>query len=78
MKRFGIEKAKPVETLLPSHISLSKHQSPQSEEEREYMDRVSYANAIGNVIYIMVYCRPDIAHAMSSISRYMANPRKEH
>ncbi|XP_073105908.1 secreted RxLR effector protein 161-like [Elaeis guineensis] len=42
------------------------------------MDRVSYANAVGSVMYTMVCCRLDIAHAMSSVSRYMANPRKEY
>jgi hypothetical protein len=29
-------------------------------------------------MYAMVYSRPDLAHAMSVVSRYMANPGKEH
>ena len=37
LERFGMEKAKPVEMPLLSHISLSKLQCPQPEEEREYM-----------------------------------------
>ena len=73
-----MEKAKPAETSLPSHMSLSKLQCLQSEEEREYMERVFYANAVGSVIYTMVCCRSDIAYAMNTVSRYMANPGKEH
>ena len=38
LEMFGMEKAKPIEMPLSSHISLSKLQSPQSEEEREYME----------------------------------------
>ena len=73
-----MEKAKLIETPLPSHISLSKYQSSQSKKEREYMKKVPYANAVGSVMYIMVCCRLDIAYAMSLVSRYMANPGKEH
>ena len=73
-----MDKAKPVKTPLSGHISLSKMQSPKTDEEREYMDRVPYASAVNNVMYAMVYCRSDIAFAISQVSRYMSNPRKEH
>lgn len=29
-------------------------------------------------MYAMVYTRPDIAHAVGVISRFLANPSKEH
>ena len=73
-----MEKAKHAKTPLSSHMSLSKLQCPQSKEEREYMERVPYANTIGSVMYTMVCCRSNIAHAVSTVSRYMANPRKEY
>ena len=76
--RFGINKAKPVETPLPGYISLSKIQSLKIDEEREYMDRVPYVSAVGSVMYAMVCCRPDIAFAVSQVSRYMSNLGKEH
>ena len=69
LERFGMDKAKPVETPLPGHISLSKLQSPQTEVEREDMERVPYANAVGSVMYAMVCCRPDIAYDVSQVSR---------
>ena len=76
--RFGINKAKPMETPLSGHISLSKMQSSQTDEEREYMDRVPYASAVNSVMYAMVCCKSDIAFAVSQVSRYMFNLRKEH
>ena len=42
------------------------------------MALVPYASAVGSLMYTMVCTRPDIAHAMGDVSRYMANPGKEH
>ncbi|XP_069152760.1 secreted RxLR effector protein 161-like [Solanum lycopersicum] len=42
------------------------------------MALVPYASAVGSLMYAMVYTRPDIAHAVGVVSRYMANPGKEY
>ena len=42
------------------------------------MTLVPYASAVGSLMYAMVCTRPDIAHAVGVVSRYMANPGKEH
>nr|GEW56554.1 hypothetical protein [Tanacetum cinerariifolium] len=39
---------------------------------------VSYANAIGSLMYLMVCTRPDMAYAVSVVSIYLANPSKNH
>ena len=41
-----------------------------------HMSKVPYASAIGSLMYAMVYTRPDIAHAVGFVSRYMNNPGK--
>ena len=78
LNRFNMNEAKLVSTLLGSHFKLSKEQSPKTEEERDYMSKVPYALAIGNLMYAMVCTRPDIAHAMGVVSRYMSRPGKQH
>ena len=78
LNRFNMNEAKLVSTLLGSHFKLSKEQSLKTEEERDYMSKVPYALAIGNLMYAMVCTRPDIAHAMGVVSRYMSRPRKQH
>jgi hypothetical protein len=57
---------------------LSKEQCPKTHEEAEVMARVPYANAVGSLMYAMICTRPDIAHAVGVLSRYMSNPGKEH
>ncbi|XP_048317899.2 secreted RxLR effector protein 161-like [Ziziphus jujuba] len=39
---------------------------------------VPYSNAVGSVMYVMICIRPDLAHAISVLSRYMANPGRDH
>ena len=42
------------------------------------MSRVPYACAVGSMMHAMLCTRPDISQAVSVVSRYMANPGKDH
>jgi hypothetical protein len=42
------------------------------------MSRVPYSSVVGSLMYAMVCTRPNIAHAVGVVSRYMNNPGKEH
>ena len=42
------------------------------------MSKVPYASSIGSLMYAMVCTRPDIAHAMGVVSRFMSKPGKQH
>ncbi|KAG8474748.1 hypothetical protein CXB51_031715 [Gossypium anomalum] len=77
-KRFNMRSAKPVSTPLAAHFRLSSALSPQSDDEIEYMSHVPYSSAVGSLMYAMVCSRPDLSYAVSAVSRYMANPGKEH
>ena len=74
LSRFNMNEAKPVSTLLGSHFKLSKEQSPKIEEERDYMSKVPYVSAIGSLMYAMVCTRPDIAHVVGVVNRFMSRP----
>ena len=78
LSRFNMNEAKPVSTPLGSHFKLSKEQSSKTKEERDHMSKVPCASAIGNLMYAMVCIRPDIAHAVGVVSRFMSRPRKQH
>jgi hypothetical protein len=78
LSRFSMDGAKSVSTPLGSHFRLTKDQSPKTDKEKAYMSKVPYASAIGSLMYAMVCTRPDIAHAMGVVSRYMSNPGKQH
>ena len=78
LEKFGMQNSKPVSTPLASHFRLSAIQSPQSEIEEAAMSSVPYSSAVGSLMYAMVCTRPDIAQAVSVVSRYMAHPGKVH
>ena len=78
LRRFNMHNAKPVSTPLAAHFKLSSALCPKSDADIEYMSRVLYSSAVGSLIYAMVCSRPDLSYALSVVSRYMANPGKEH
>nr|XP_048329726.1 secreted RxLR effector protein 161-like [Ziziphus jujuba var. spinosa] len=42
------------------------------------MNNVPYSSAIGSVMYLMISTRPDLAYAISILSRFMSNPGRGH
>ena len=73
-----MQDARPMGTPLAAHFKLSASLSPQNKSEEQFMARISYSSAVGSVMYAMVCTRPDIAQAVSVVSRYMSNPVKAH
>ena len=77
-ERFGMKGEKSVELPLVGHFRHSKTMAPQTEVEAQEMEKVPYALGVGSLMYAMVCCRPDIAHAVSQVSRFMVQPGREH
>jgi hypothetical protein len=42
------------------------------------MSKVPYLSVVGSLMYVMVFTRPDIAHAVGVVSRCTNNLGKEH
>ena len=59
-------------------MKLSQEDSPKIDEQRAEMAKIPYAPAIGSLMYAMVATRLDIAFVVGVVSKYMANPKKEH
>ncbi|KAK4390406.1 Retrovirus-related Pol polyprotein from transposon TNT 1-94 [Sesamum angolense] len=53
-------------------VKLSKKQSPKTNEELKRMLDIPYASAVGNIQFAAQCTRPDIAYALSVISRYQS------
>lgn len=51
---------------------------PSGEKDRKKMSRVLYVSAVRTLILVMIYTRPEIAHAVGVVSGYMANFSREH
>jgi hypothetical protein len=78
LHRFNMHNAKPVNTPLAPHFKLSTKHCDESYDDLEYMSKIPYPSIVGSLMYAMVCSRPDLSHAMSVVSRYMANPSREH
>ena len=78
LQRFNMQESKPVKVPIPIGVKLSVEQCPKTQEEEEDMSRVPYASVVGSLMYAMVCTRPNIAHAVGVLSRYMSKPGKEH
>jgi hypothetical protein len=76
LERFRMQNAKPVSTPLANHFKLTKEMCPKTQEEIEYMSKVPYSSAVGSLMYAMVFTRPDIAHVVGVVRKYMNNPGK--
>ncbi|KAA0046028.1 gag/pol protein [Cucumis melo var. makuwa] len=59
-------------------VHLSKEQCSKTPQEVEDMRRIPYASAVGSLMYVMLYTRPDICYAVGIVSRYQSNPGLDH
>ena len=73
-----MQDSKLVKVPIPVGVNLSTEQCPKTQKEEEDMSRVPYASAVGSLMYVMVCTRPNIAHAVGILRRFMSKPWKEH
>jgi len=80
-----MQDSKPVKVPIHVGVNLFVEQCPTTQEEEEDMSRVACASVFGSLVYVMVFTRPNmvctrpnIAHAMGVLSRFMSKLRKEH
>lgn len=71
LKRFNSFDVVPVSSPYDSSIHLTKNLG-------ESVSQSEYAKIIGSLMYLMNCTRPDIAYAVSRLSRYTHNPSNEH
>jgi hypothetical protein len=71
LERFNMHGSKLVKVPIPIGVKLSVDQCPKTHKEEEDMSHVLYASAIGILKYAMVFNKPDIAHEVGFLSRYM-------
>ncbi|GJS37572.1 retrotransposon protein, putative, ty1-copia subclass [Tanacetum coccineum] len=78
LNNFRIDNGKSVQMPLGGHFKLSLKDCPVRDCDVERMSKVPYANVVGSLMYLMVCTRPDIAYAISAVSRYLTNLGKNH
>jgi hypothetical protein len=77
LDRFGMLECKPAQTPLSDSVVLMIKQ-PRTEAEVSQMKYDPFREAIGSVLYLAVRTRPDIAVAVSILSKHVQEPRPAH
>ena len=75
LKRFGMEDCAPKPTPMDPGIRLDIDVAGNPLAEA---DKVRYQQAVGSLLYLSLGTRPDIAFAVSILSRFTANPHELH
>lgn len=70
--KFDMDQCKEVATPLGAHFHLKAATDKELQAQEEYMKKVPYQNVVGSVMYSMVGTRPDLAHVVGMISRFMS------
>lgn len=76
--KFGMQNCNPKATPADPHTNLTAQMSPGTQEEANAMKKVPYREAVGSLLYLATTTRPDIAYAVSQVSRFSHNPGNAH
>ena len=78
LEQFSMQNSK--KGLLPfkHKVPLSDDQRPKTIEEENIMRQVSYASAMGRLMYATLYIRPDIYYSVGKVNRYQSNLVPKH
>lgn len=74
LEKFNMGEAKGAATPLEVGHALNKAETLDG----EMVDNIPYAEAIGSLLYCAMATRPDIAYALSVLSKYTSQPRAQH
>ena len=78
LKRFSMQDSKRGFLPMSHGIKLSKSQCPTTKDEKERMDKIPYASAIGSIMYAILCTRPNVSYALFMTSRFQSNPGECH
>ncbi|GJR62688.1 retrotransposon protein, putative, ty1-copia subclass [Tanacetum coccineum] len=78
LKRFYMENSKRGTIPMQEKLKLSKSQGASTPAEKQRMQNIPYASAIGSIMYAVRCTRLDVAFAQNMTSRFQQNPGEEH
>jgi hypothetical protein len=76
LERSSMTDAKPASTPLDPGIRLVALADGSDDKPHSHVQQ--YQSAVGSLMYAMTATRPDIAAAVSKVSKFMANPSQSH
>ena len=74
LQDFSMWESNPVDTPMAGNDLVKAPEGYQAPEDL----RATFQSAVGSLMYAMLGTRPDIAYAVSKVSRFTSNPDKSH
>ncbi|GJY23054.1 retrotransposon protein, putative, ty1-copia subclass [Tanacetum coccineum] len=78
LKRYHMENSKRGSIHMQEKIRLSKSQGASTPDELKRMQNVSFASAVGSIMYVVRCTRPDVAFAQNITSHFQQYPSDLH
>ena len=78
LERFNMKDCSPSVAPVLKGDKLDLNQCPRNDFEWKHMINISYALAVGSLMYAQVYTKPDIAFFVGVLGRYQSNPCIDH
>jgi len=78
LDKYNMKDAKLVGTPFAAHFKLSTELCSSNDKEKEEMSKIPYASTVGYLMYAVVCTQSDIAYSGGVVSRFLANPSKQH
>ncbi|MDR3678315.1 MAG: reverse transcriptase domain-containing protein [Flavipsychrobacter sp.] len=78
LEKFRMDKCIGIGTPCDANVKLTMDMCPQTDSEKHQMSKYPYRELIGSLMYAMVGTRPDIAYAVSNLSKFLGNPGMLH
>jgi hypothetical protein len=75
---FGFADCSPVSTPLDPGLRLNMSHCPQTPEDNNFMRHKPYVSAGGALMYLAIATRPNIAHTVGVLCRFMSKPGPAH
>ncbi|GKA31625.1 retrotransposon protein, putative, ty1-copia subclass [Tanacetum coccineum] len=78
LKRYYMENSKRGTIPMQEKLKFSKSQGASTPAEKQRMQNILYASAVGSIMYVVRCTRPDVAFAQNMTSRFQHNPGELH
>jgi hypothetical protein len=78
LKKFSMHACNHTPAPIVKSDKCGSFQSPRDQYEIDQMKLVTYASAVGRLIYAQVCTHPDLTFVTGIVGRYQKSPGKEH
>lgn len=78
LRKFNMDICKPISTPMQPTIKLSKEIPLEFDVKKEEMNKTTYSNVVGSIMYCMVCTRPDISYVVEIVVQFMSSPDAHH